>query len=63
MLTVKTGEQAPESGIYRFVGPTNEWESCEPTAEELKIPLTKGQTVPPVKSCSTGGVFTLIVKG
>jgi hypothetical protein len=57
--TFTTGQTAPVSGTYEFVrhiGPT----SCTPTAEERQIPLSRGETFPPHRSCNKGVVWQLI---
>jgi len=55
----KTGEKVPVSGIYSYKGPTDKRTSCTPTQEEQRIPLSKGETFPPVKSCDSGAVWEL----
>ncbi len=58
MTKYRTGEEAPESGIYEYAGPTETGATCAPTSEERQIPLFKGETFPPVKSCDKdGGAF------
>jgi len=52
--THKTGEKATTSGVYSYQGPVDRTSSCIPTKEEREIPLSKGETFPPVKSCGTG---------
>ena len=53
-ITHRTGEKVPESGIYSYQGPADGTTACAPTKEELEIPLSKGETFPPIKSCKTG---------
>jgi len=54
----KTGDTAPETGKYRYAGPASDGVSCSPTPEEMMIPLSRGETFPPVKSCgSRGGAY------
>jgi hypothetical protein len=57
--TFKTGENAPVSGDYEYVKhiePTG----CVPTSAERQIPLAKGETFPPHKSCGKGVIWKLI---
>lgn len=56
--TYKTGEKAPVTGSYRFVRHTDST-TCSPTENERHIPLSKGETFPPCKSCKTGAYWTL----
>ena len=46
----KTGEEAPRTGRYEFVKYTDNTTFPSPTAEEKIIPLSKGETFPPVRS-------------
>lgn len=55
----KTGEKVPTSGIYSYQGPVEGQTSCIPTREEREIPLSQGETFPPVKSCRTGAKWRL----
>jgi hypothetical protein len=55
----RTGEKAPVSGRYDFVRCTSPDSSCHPTAGERSIPLSKGETFPPCRSCKTGAVWRL----
>jgi hypothetical protein len=50
----KTGEKNPESGRYRFDGYLDGTTSPAPRAEEMQIPLSKGETFPPIRSASKG---------
>jgi hypothetical protein len=56
----RTGEKAPVSGRYDFVRHTSPASSCEPTNAEQSIPLSKGETFPPCRSCKTGVVWRLV---
>jgi len=56
MVTFKTGQKAPSTGTYEVVSCTN-GKSCKPTAEERYIPLSKGETFPPLKSQERGAVY------
>ena len=63
MTRYKTGDDAPESGLYEYDGPTNNGVSCSPTSEEKIIPLSRGEKFPPVKSCDRdGGAFWKLKK-
>ena len=55
----KTGEKVPVSGVYSYQGTVGEGTNCVPTREERHVPLSKGETFPPVKSCSTGAKWKL----
>lgn len=58
MNRFKTGEKAPQSGLYRYDGPTStDGISCVPTPEEMVIPLQKDETFPPVKSCGSAAYW------
>lgn len=46
----QTGEKAPRTGRYQFVRYTDETVSPAPTLEEKVIPLSFGETFPPIKS-------------
>ncbi len=48
----KTGETAPQTGRYRFVRYVDGTTYPAPTAEESVIPLSRGETFPPVRSCN-----------
>lgn len=59
MTLYKTGESAPVSGDYAFVSLVNPNARCTPTIEERVIPLSKGETFPPLKSCGESCYRTL----
>lgn len=46
----KTGENASTTGTYAFDGYVDGTSTPAPTAEEKKIPMARGETLPPVKS-------------
>lgn len=46
----KTGQTCVTSGDYRFDGYTDGTSSPAPTADEREIPLSVGETFPPIKS-------------
>ncbi len=54
-----TGEKAPVSGRYDFVRLVDPKDKGEPTEAERMIPLTKGETFPPCRSCEAGAVWRL----
>jgi len=46
----KTGEKCVESGRYRFDGYLDGTHYPPPTSEEREIPLSAGETFPPIRS-------------
>lgn len=56
----RTGEKAPVSGVYRFVRHIDSPPSCNPTSAENEIPLSKGETFPPHRSCGKGAIWSLV---
>lgn len=46
----KTGQTCIESGRYRFDGYVDGTTTPTPTAEEMVIPLSRGETFPPIRS-------------
>lgn len=46
----KTGEKCPITGNYLFDGYVDGTSRPPPTTEEKRIPLTTGETFPPIKS-------------
>lgn len=48
----KTGETADTTGHYQFDGYTDGSWTPSPTQEEQIIPLSRGETFPPVRSSS-----------
>lgn len=54
----RTGEKAPVSGIYTYVRHINST-YCVPTDNERTIPLSKGETFPPHRSCNQGVIWRL----
>ncbi|AKG53767.1 antigen [Dehalogenimonas sp. WBC-2] len=59
----KTGHIAPVSGVYRYVSHSGEKDhavECIPSANEMEIPVSKGETLPPVRSCGKGAMWRLI---
>lgn len=58
----KTGDECPESGRYRFDGYLDGTSTPEPTPEEKVIPLSKGETFPPIRSTGKACWWKLIKK-
>lgn len=58
--TIRTGEKADISGLYAHMGNPNGKTCCTPTSEEKIIPLEKGETAPPVKSCAEPAIWKLV---
>jgi YjzC-like protein len=56
--TYTTGQRAPVSGKYEYVRHTQPT-ACAPSWAERKIPLSKGETFPPHRSCGSGVVWKL----
>ncbi len=50
----KTGDIAPTTTTYEFAGYTDGTATPAPTANERVIPLSKGETFPPIRSCGKG---------
>ncbi len=46
----KTGQKCVESGRYQFDGYLDGTSYPAPTAEEREIPLSNGETFPPIRS-------------
>jgi hypothetical protein len=46
----KTGETCPQTGRYRFDGYVDGTNYPSPTLEEREIPLSRGETFPPIRS-------------
>ncbi|RKH03876.1 YjzC family protein [Corallococcus praedator] len=55
----KTGEKCETSGNYVFDGYVDGSTSPAPTAEERVIPLSKGETFPPIKSSAKSAYWKL----
>lgn len=58
----KTGQTNPESGHYRFDGFVDGSSFPAPTAEERDIPLSRGETFPPIRSAEKGCWWKLVRK-
>jgi hypothetical protein len=56
----KTGDTAPYSGRYEFVRYTDGSSTPSPTSEERVIPLSKGETFPPIRSSNKGAWWRYI---
>jgi hypothetical protein len=48
----KTGQECPKTGTYTFDGYVDGTWLPSPTVNESNIPLSKGETFPPVKSAN-----------
>jgi len=48
----KTGETCETTGKYQFDGYTDGTYTPAPTAEEKIIPLSRGETFPPIRSAN-----------
>ena len=46
----RTGEKCTESGVFKFDGYLDGTTTPAPTAEEREIPLSRGETFPPIRS-------------
>lgn len=53
----RTGETSPRTGSYAWVQYTDGTRSPPPTAREMVIPLSKGETFPPIKSSGKGAIW------
>ena len=56
----KTGETCVISGVYQFDGYTDGTQTPAPTPEERQIPLSKGETFPPIRSSGKACWWKLI---
>lgn len=59
----KTGQTCETSGRYDFDGYVDGTWSPSPTPEERRIPLSKGETFPPVKSSNKAAWWKLAAIG
>ena len=50
----KTGQECPKTGTYAFDGYLDGTSTPSPTTNESRIPLSKGETFPPIKSQNKG---------
>ncbi|MBN1183716.1 MAG: YjzC family protein [Bacteroidales bacterium] len=53
----KTGDISPYKAWYNWDGYPDGTRFPSPTAEERRIPLEKGETFPPVRSCNKGAYW------
>ena len=60
MSEIHTGEKAPTSGVYAYVRHLNTGSRCQPTPAEMEIPLSRGETAPPHRSCWLGVLWRLV---
>lgn len=56
----KTGDTCEATGRYAFDGYSDGLGGPPVTAEERIIPLSRGETFPPIKSQSRGAYWTLV---
>lgn len=56
----KTGDTAPQTGRYQFVRYTDGTTTPSPTPDERIIPLSRGETFPPIRSCNKGAYWRLV---
>jgi hypothetical protein len=61
-VTVKTGSVAPVSGVYRYVSHSGKEQGagCMPSFDEREIPVSKGERMPPVRSCGKSARWKLV---
>ena len=55
----KTGEISPANANYAWDGYTDGTSYPSPTNEERRIPLNKGETFPPIKSCGKAAYWKM----
>ena len=58
----RTGQTCVESGRYRFDGYLDGTSRPAPTAEEREIPLSRGETFPPIRSSGKACWWKLVRK-
>jgi hypothetical protein len=56
----KTGDTSPIKASYDWDGYTDGTNSPQPTANEKKIPMDRGDTFPPVRSCNKGAFWKTV---
>jgi len=59
----KTGAIAPASGVYRYVEHCEEHKhslACTPSIVEMDIKLSRGDKVPPLRSCGESVIWRLV---
>ena len=56
----RTGQTCQESGVYRFDGYTDGTSTPAPKPEEREIPLSKGETFPPIRSTGKACYWRLV---
>lgn len=56
----KTGQKCETSGAYRFDGYTDGTTTPAPKSEEQEIPLSRGETFPPIRSTGKGCWWKLV---
>ncbi|MBN1191084.1 MAG: YjzC family protein [Dehalococcoidales bacterium] len=61
--TFNSGEKVKKSGVYEYVahiGAKSCQVDCQPTDAERELPLSTGETFPPLRSCGKAAVWRLI---
>ncbi|NVB40911.1 YjzC family protein [Pseudenhygromyxa sp. WMMC2535] len=56
----KTSDQCATSGQYAFKKYVDGTTTPSPTQEERVIPLTRGETFPPIRSCNKAAYWSLL---
>jgi hypothetical protein len=54
----RTGQEAPVSGVYRFIESADA--GCEPTPEAMEIPLSRGERFPPHRRCKGAVIWEFV---
>jgi sporulation protein YlmC with PRC-barrel domain len=58
-----TGQKVEQSGIYEYVYHVDSeccTPDCQPTEAEFELPLSRGETFPPIRSCGKGAAWRLV---
>jgi hypothetical protein len=59
-MLYRTGDKAPHTGRYEFVRYTDGTTAPAPTSNERVIPLSVGETFPPIRSCNKGALWRAV---
>ncbi|TAL05620.1 MAG: YjzC family protein [Chloroflexota bacterium] len=54
-----TGQVCPQSGVYAYVGHSSGY-GCSVTPAQREIPLSKGETFPPISGCGHAARWRLV---
>jgi hypothetical protein len=57
--TFTTGQKCPRSGVYAYVGHTS-GSNCQVSPQQREIPLSLGETFPPVHGCGHAARWGLV---